>query len=99
MLLASVTLALLFSLLFAAVAAAQVPPLHVQLAPIQARAAGGKWGGLQGLGVVLQGKTMCVQRRATRNSGSAQFQRQAARLLPGLCSRCQVGDVGDSGKQ
>ena len=32
--LASVTLALLFSLLFAAMAAAQVLPLHVQLAPM-----------------------------------------------------------------
>ena len=34
-LLASATLALLFSLLFAARAAAQVPPLHVQLAPMR----------------------------------------------------------------
>ena len=34
-LLASVTLALPFSLLFAAVAAAQVPPPHVQLAPMR----------------------------------------------------------------
>ena len=35
MLLAPVTLALLLSLLFVAVAAAQVPPLHVQLAPMR----------------------------------------------------------------
>ena len=34
-LLASVTLARLFSLLFAAGAAAQLPPLHVQLAPMR----------------------------------------------------------------
>ena len=33
--LASMTLVLLFSLLLAAVAAAQVPPLHVQLAPMR----------------------------------------------------------------
>jgi len=61
-LLASVTLALLFSLLFAAGTAAQVPPLHVQLAPIRPL----RW--LRGRRALRRGARLLRQRRAAAHA-------------------------------